>query len=101
MTAVRSASGRMCCVSTRWWRTVSETGLPAEHQQGHELAAIRYCERNRAADGPADLLFEEYDVTQRQLRGNLPQAFVHAPAARMRRHADRPASRRGLVITIP
>ncbi|WP_435875727.1 glycoside hydrolase family 15 protein [Nonomuraea jabiensis] len=30
------------------------------------------------ACGPAGLLAEEYDVTQRQLRGNLPQAFVHA-----------------------
>jgi GH15 family glucan-1,4-alpha-glucosidase len=24
------------------------------------------------------LLSEEFDVTQRQLRGNIPQAFVHA-----------------------
>jgi GH15 family glucan-1,4-alpha-glucosidase len=50
----------------------------AEHQQDHELAAIRYFERNRASCGPPGLLSEEYDVTQRQLRGNLPQAFVHA-----------------------
>jgi hypothetical protein len=50
----------------------------AEHHQGDELAAIRYFERNRAACGPPGLLSEEYDVTQRQLRGNLPQAFVHA-----------------------
>ena len=50
----------------------------AEHQQGDELAAIRYFERNRAACGPPGLLSEEYDITQRQLRGNLPQAFVHA-----------------------
>jgi hypothetical protein len=50
----------------------------AEHQQGDEPAAIRYFERNRAACGPPGLLSEEYDVTQRQLRGNLPQAFVHA-----------------------
>jgi GH15 family glucan-1,4-alpha-glucosidase len=50
----------------------------AEHQQGNELAAVRYFERNRAACGPPGLLSEEYDVTQRQLRGNLPQAFVHA-----------------------
>jgi alpha,alpha-trehalase len=50
----------------------------AEHQQGHELAAVRYFERNRAACGPPGLLSEEYDITQRQLRGNLPQAFVHA-----------------------
>jgi alpha,alpha-trehalase len=50
----------------------------AEHQQGDELAAVRYFERNRASCGPPGLLSEEYDVTQRQLRGNLPQAFVHA-----------------------
>jgi GH15 family glucan-1,4-alpha-glucosidase len=42
------------------------------------VAAIRYFERNRVACGPPGLLSEEYDVTQRQLRGNLPQAFVHA-----------------------
>ena len=28
--------------------------------------------------GPPALYTEEYDVHQRQLRGNLPQAFVHA-----------------------
>ena len=50
----------------------------AEHQQGDELTAVRYFERNRAACGPPGLLSEEFDVTQRQLRGNLPQAFVHA-----------------------
>ncbi|MGH8155746.1 MAG: glycoside hydrolase family 15 protein, partial [Rhodanobacteraceae bacterium] len=38
----------------------------------------RYFERNRAACGPPGLYSEEYDVKQRQLRGNLPQAFVHA-----------------------
>ena len=35
-------------------------------------------ERNRAASGPPGLCSEEFDVSQRQLRGNLPQAFVHA-----------------------
>jgi glycosyl hydrolase family 15 len=34
------------------------------------------------ATGPAcgapGLLTEEYDITQRQVRGNAPQAFVHA-----------------------
>ncbi len=30
------------------------------------------------ACGPPGLFAEEYDVAQRQLRGNLPQAFVHA-----------------------
>ncbi len=50
----------------------------AEHHQGNHWAAVRYFERNRAACGPAGLLSEEYDIEQRQLRGNLPQAFVHA-----------------------
>ncbi|MGW6502332.1 glycoside hydrolase family 15 protein [Nonomuraea angiospora] len=50
----------------------------ATHQQGDVPAALRWFERNRAACGPAGLLSEEYDVTQRRLRGNLPQAFVHA-----------------------
>jgi GH15 family glucan-1,4-alpha-glucosidase len=40
--------------------------------------AVRWFERNRAAMGPPGLFAEEYDVVQRQLRGNLPQAFVHA-----------------------
>jgi GH15 family glucan-1,4-alpha-glucosidase len=47
-------------------------------QQGDALAAARWFERNRAACGPPGLYSEEYDVKQRQLRGNLPQAFVHA-----------------------
>ncbi|HET6633944.1 MAG TPA: glycoside hydrolase family 15 protein [Streptomyces sp.] len=50
----------------------------AEHHQGRHLSAVRYFERNRAACGPAGLFSEEYDIGQRQLRGNLPQAFVHA-----------------------
>lgn len=45
---------------------------------GDAAAAARWFERNRAACGPAALYTEEYDVHQRQLRGNLPQAFVHA-----------------------
>lgn len=45
---------------------------------GDSTAAARWFERNRAACGPAGLYTEEYDVHQRQLRGNLPQAFVHA-----------------------
>ncbi|HET9647786.1 MAG TPA: glycoside hydrolase family 15 protein [Microlunatus sp.] len=40
--------------------------------------AFRWFERQRAACGPPGLFAEEYDVQQRQLRGNLPQAFVHA-----------------------
>ena len=50
----------------------------ALHQQGEELAARGWWERSRAACGPAMLLSEEYDVEQHQMRGNLPQAFVHA-----------------------
>lgn len=47
-------------------------------QQGEHVRAARWFERNRAASGPPGLYSEEFDVGQRQLRGNLPQAFVHA-----------------------
>jgi alpha,alpha-trehalase len=47
-------------------------------QQGDLVQAARWFERNRAACGTAGLLSEEFDVEQRQMRGNLPQAFVHA-----------------------
>ncbi|HEY2577013.1 MAG TPA: glycoside hydrolase family 15 protein [Streptosporangiaceae bacterium] len=50
----------------------------ALHQQGQECEAARWFERTRAACGSPGLFSEEYDVTERQLRGNLPQAFVHA-----------------------
>lgn len=50
----------------------------AQHQQANEVAANRWFERNRASCGPPGLYTEEFDVTQRQLRGNFPQAFVHA-----------------------
>ncbi len=50
----------------------------ATHQEGDAVGAARWFERNRAACGPPGLFSEEYDVEQRQLRGNLPQAFVHA-----------------------
>lgn len=48
------------------------------HARGREVEAARWFERNRAACGPPGLLTEEYDITQRQVRGNAPQAFVHA-----------------------
>ena len=48
------------------------------HQHGREVEAARWFERNRAACGPPGLLTEEYDTTQHQVRGNAPQAFVHA-----------------------
>ena len=47
-------------------------------QQGDHVGASRWFERTRAACGPPGLVSEEFDVRQRQLRGNLPQAFVHA-----------------------
>jgi GH15 family glucan-1,4-alpha-glucosidase len=50
----------------------------AHLQQGDVTEAMRWFERNRAACGPPGLFAEEYDVIQRQLRGNLPQTFVHA-----------------------
>jgi GH15 family glucan-1,4-alpha-glucosidase len=50
----------------------------ATHQLGRTTDAIGWFERNRSACGPPGLFTEEFDVRQRQLRGNLPQAFVHA-----------------------
>ncbi|HEY4463948.1 MAG TPA: glycoside hydrolase family 15 protein [Streptosporangiaceae bacterium] len=50
----------------------------AEHQQGHRAEALRCFERSRSGCGTSGLFTEEYDVAQRQLRANLPQAFVHA-----------------------
>ncbi|SFD53739.1 glycoside hydrolase family 15 protein [Streptomyces aidingensis] len=50
----------------------------ATHRLGDRAGACRWFERTRAACGPPGLFAEEYDVHQRQLRGNLPQAFVHA-----------------------
>ncbi|MHB1468160.1 MAG: glycoside hydrolase family 15 protein [Solirubrobacteraceae bacterium] len=50
----------------------------AYEQQGDRVAAARWFERNRAACGTPGLCSEEFDVQERQLRGNLPQAFVHA-----------------------
>lgn len=44
---------------------------------GRPVTARGFFERNRAACGPPGLYTEEFDVGQRQLRGNFPQAFVH------------------------
>jgi alpha,alpha-trehalase len=48
------------------------------HQQGRRLEAHRWYEITRAACGPPQLFSEEFDEVQHQMRGNLPQAFVHA-----------------------
>lgn len=50
----------------------------ALHQQGDVVEARAWFERNRAVAGPPGLLSEEFDIRQGQLRGNLPQSFVHA-----------------------
>lgn len=50
----------------------------AQGRLADRVRAARYFERNRTACGPPGLFSEEYDVQQRQMRGNLPQAFVHA-----------------------
>jgi alpha,alpha-trehalase len=60
---------------------------------GDRVAAAHWFERSRSACGPAGLYAEEFDVRQRQLRGNLPQAFVHAgllsAALELSRNGDR------------
>ena len=50
----------------------------AAHQLGRPVDARAWFERNRASCGPPGLFTEEFDVLERQLRGNFPQAFVHA-----------------------
>jgi GH15 family glucan-1,4-alpha-glucosidase len=47
-------------------------------QQGDREGALAVFQRNRTACGTPGLFAEEFDVGERQLRGNLPQAFVHA-----------------------
>lgn len=67
----------------------------AQLNAGRPLGAYRCFERNRAASGTPGLLSEEFDVEQRQLRGNLPQAFVHAMLLEtsVRLAADAPTER--------
>lgn len=48
------------------------------HRMGNAAEARSWYEVTRAATGPAQLFSEEYDAVQHQMRGNLPQAFVHA-----------------------
>ena len=45
---------------------------------GEATKGAQYFERTRASCSSSGLFSEEYDVAQRQLRGNLPQSFVHA-----------------------
>ena len=55
-----------------FWLSLASMGA------GEALQAVRWFERARCAAGAPGLLSEEFDVVQHQLRGNLPQAFVHA-----------------------
>jgi GH15 family glucan-1,4-alpha-glucosidase len=50
----------------------------AHWHRGETGKAFRWFERTRAACGPPGLFSEEFDIGQRNLAGNLPQAFVHA-----------------------
>jgi GH15 family glucan-1,4-alpha-glucosidase len=54
------------------WMSLSATA------DGDLVKATRWFERALATAGPAGLFAEEFDVRQRELKGNLPQAFVHA-----------------------
>jgi hypothetical protein len=47
-------------------------------QQGHRDEALRWFERTARCTGSTAIHAEEWDVHEHQLRGNLPQAFVHA-----------------------
>jgi len=47
-------------------------------RRGDPVEARAWFERTRSACGPPMLYSEEFDVVEHQLRGNLPQAFVHA-----------------------
>ena len=50
----------------------------ALNQQHHQVEAAAWYERTRSCCGPPQVYSEEYDATEFQMRGNLPQAFVHA-----------------------
>lgn len=51
-----------------------------EAQLGQPVSAVSRLEKALAAAGPPQLFSEEFDPEQHQLRGNLPQGFVHALA---------------------
>jgi hypothetical protein len=55
-----------------FWMALAQLG------GGDVRRGAQWFERTRASCGGSGLFSEEYDVGQRQLRGNLPQAFVHA-----------------------
>ncbi|GAA3605594.1 glycoside hydrolase family 15 protein [Microlunatus ginsengisoli] len=50
----------------------------AQLAAGRRVDAYRSFDRQLTAAGTPGLFSEEFDIRQRQLRGNLPQVFVHA-----------------------
>jgi hypothetical protein len=50
----------------------------ALHQQRRPVDAALWFERTGCCTGPPGIYAEEWDTHEHQLRGNLPQAFVHA-----------------------
>jgi hypothetical protein len=71
-------TGRSGRLRFRWSGAGRARYADGQLRMAVKLAAAHWFERNRSSCGPAALYTEEYDVHQRQLRGNLPQAFVHA-----------------------
>ena len=55
-----------------FWMTLASLGAGAPTDAAH------WFERGRAAMSTTGLFSEEFDAGEHQLRGNLPQAFVHA-----------------------
>ena len=76
-TATAPTSARSASPKARSCSAASGSRWPTANR-ATTSAAARWFERNRAACGPPGPVSEEFDVPQRQLRGNLPQAFVHA-----------------------
>jgi GH15 family glucan-1,4-alpha-glucosidase len=64
----------------------------AEHRHGHSRRATARFERIRSGCSTTGLFTEEYDTRQRQLRANLPQAFVHALLVETAARLARPKS---------
>jgi deazaflavin-dependent oxidoreductase (nitroreductase family) len=81
---VRATLGFRSCCAGSFEPSGFFMALTSE-QQGRHADAIGWFERHKAACGPPGLFTEEFDIRQRQLRGNIPQAFVHAPMFEMRR----------------
>jgi hypothetical protein len=65
------AGTTVSCSSSRSTRSTAAPPIPTS-------CGRRQRSRARATCGPPGLFCEEYDVEEHRLRGNLPQAFIHA-----------------------